>query len=93
MDQLRVRQIFLEALPLVDPRERSRFVRRRCCGDEEVSRAVFELLEHDRGADAGAFLEPMLPGLPAGDEIEGFELRARLGTGGMGGRVPRRGAR
>jgi eukaryotic-like serine/threonine-protein kinase len=85
------RTIFIEALEITDPVERSGYVDRACAGDAQMRVRVEELLcAHTApGAfmdrPAMALADPPQPiGEPAQMEVAGYEILEELGRGGMG---------
>ena len=85
--QTRARRIFEGALD-ISRKERAHFIDRACGDDEELRAAVERLLRAD--AAAGDFLrEPLLRAAPATpflppDRIGPYQLREKIGEGGMG---------
>jgi hypothetical protein len=67
------------------PQEREAFVRTACAGDVVLRDEVLSLLAHT--ASAGAFLEAPSGEralLTPGQQLGGYEVRERIGSGGMG---------
>ncbi len=94
VDAGRVKELFSAALEHSPP-ERSAFLERACRGSPTLRARVEELissheaastfLEHpiqDRSGDAE--LRPPEPPIPPGNRVGGYELRERIGVGGMG---------
>ena len=83
----RVKEIFIEAIDL-DPGERAAFLSAQCAGDEELRRDAEKLLTAD--ARPGNTLEQVIGDLAAeidrlnGQVLSHFEIREKLGEGGMG---------
>jgi serine/threonine protein kinase/Flp pilus assembly protein TadD len=70
-----------EAALALEPDRRAAFLEESCSGEESLRREVESLLLHDR--NAGRFLEVPEP-LASGEHISHYEIREKLGSGGMG---------
>jgi serine/threonine protein kinase len=88
----RIHAVF-EAVHQAEPAERDALLETLCEGDEVLRAEVESLLRHEAAADARAFLAMPTMSLPSEDPVDEFrpghrigpyEIRSRLGQGGMG---------
>jgi hypothetical protein len=89
----RVEELYHAALAC-DARDRARFLRDACAGDDALRRDVESLLAQPASAEA-VLGEPAVvmaarlvsgpgPSIPVGHRIGGYQVQAALGAGGMG---------
>ena len=92
--QRKLRQLFARAFDL-QPEARGRLLDEACAGDPELRREIEALLERDddvadriggvvQGAASDALAGELAPSLLTGQDIAGYQIRQKLGEGGMG---------